>query len=208
MPGDTTSYELHYFSPNTDGDKITEKSKISADRVFNALSLSSAYKQLSQVEEVTWNYKKDPTRLTIVFSSLAEDMQPLGQKKAEIYLTSRKSESGIEPTTGEPVFCASERLRSVVLVPGNVVVSDTETITEFQVVKGSGGDHVKATSRIAVYLTPNPNSREGILWQDVNGKAVAFFDYEIDLKRLQQVDSEGQRQVCVMSPSGTNQCMQ
>lgn len=206
MPGDTTSYEMHYFSPNTDGGKISEKSKIAADRVFNALSMSSAYKQLSQVKDVTWDFKKDPTRLTINFSSLAEDMQPLGQKRAEIYLTSRKSESGIEPNTGQPVFCASERLRSVVLVPGNVVVSDTETITEFQVVNGSDGDHVKATSRIAVYLTPNPNSREGILWQDVNGKAVAFFDYEIDLKRMVDVDPEGKKKVCLLSPSGATQC--
>lgn len=206
MPGDSTTYELHYFSPNTNGDQITEKSKIAADRVFNALSMSTAYKQLSQVNEVVWDYKKDPTRLTINFSSLAQDMQPLGQKKAEIYLTSRKSESGMDPKTGQPVFCASERLRSVVLVPGNVIVSDTETITEFQIVDGSNGDHVKAISRIAVYLTPNPNSREGILWQDVNGKAVAFFDYEIDLKRMTEVGADGNKRACVSNPSGAMQC--
>ena len=32
-------------------------------------------------------------------------------------------------------------------------------------------------------MTPNPNSREGLLWQSVGGKAVAFFDYDIDLRR-------------------------
>lgn len=120
-----------------------------------------------------------------------QDLQPLGEKKAEIYMTSRKSESGVDIETGESVFCASERLRSVVVVPGNVVVSDTETITEFRLVNDSSGNHVKATSRIAVYLTPNPNSREGILWQDVNGKAVAFFDYDIDFRRLEPNDSDG-----------------
>ncbi len=206
MPGDTTSYEIHYFSPNTDGSILNKSSKISADRVFNALSMNAAYDQLSQIEEVIWNYKKDPTRLTINFASLAKDMQPLGQKKAEIYLTARRSESTIDSDTGEPVFCASERLRSVVLVPGNVVVSDTENITEFQVIKGSNGNHVRAISRIAVYLTPNPNSREGILWQDVNGKAVAFFDYEIDLKRLLEVDPEGNENVCLWSPFGLKLC--
>jgi len=188
-PGDTTAYEMHYFAANMEGggniNSITDKSKIIADRAFNSKSMSSAYKQLSQVNEVMWDYKKDPTRLTIKFSTLAEDFQPLGEKKAEIYLTSRKSESGIDAESGEHIFCASERLRSVVVVPGNVVVSDTETITEFRLLNDSDGGRIKATSRIAVYLTPNPNSREGILWQDVNGKAVAFFDYEMDLQRLE-----------------------
>jgi|EP00979_Chaetoceros_neogracilis_P017786 hypothetical protein len=190
-PGDQTEYEMRYFASNMEKGEITKKSKIIADRVFNSISMNSAYKQLSQVNEVIWDYKKDPTRLTIRFSTIAQDLQPLGEKKAEIYLTSRKSESGADIETGEKAFCASERLRSVVFVPGNVVVSDTETITEFRLVNDSDGNHVKATSRVAVYLTPNPNSREGILWQDVNGKAVAFFDYDIDLRRVGISDSDG-----------------
>jgi hypothetical protein len=92
-------------------------------------------------------------------------------------------------------------------MPGNVVVSDTETITEFRLVKGSNGNRVKAVSRIAVYLTPNPNSREGILWQDVNGKAVAFYDYEIDMRRLIKVDENGKESICVYTPYGARQCM-
>ena len=213
-PGDTTTYEMHYFAANTEQGGnvnisiITDKSKIIADRVFNSISMSSAYKQLSQVNEVMWDYKKDPTRLTIKFSTLAEDFQPLGEKKAEIYMTARKSESGIDAESGERIFCASERLRSVVFVPGNVVVSDTETITEFRLVNDSDGSHVKATSRISVYLTPNPNSREGLLWQEVNGKAVAFFDYDIDFRRLENVDaSDDRKKACVNTPSRVSQCV-
>lgn len=177
-PGDTYTYQTRYIP-------LGEKGKVIADRDFNARSLSSSYKQLSQISQFQWNPNKDPTRASITFSTISEDLRPLGQKKAEIYITARKSESAVDTVTNESVFGSSERLRSVAVVPGNVVVSDTETITEFRVVDGSNGEHMKATCRIAVYLTPNPNSREGLLWQDVNGKAVAFFDYEMDMKKAQ-----------------------
>jgi hypothetical protein len=195
-PGDTTSYELHFFSSSTPesavGDKkgsivdlkqSIPKTKIIADRVFNTKSMSVAYKQLSRVEDVTWDYKKDPTRLTLQFGTLGADMQPLGERRGEVYINARKSEVGKDPDTNEPIFCSSERVRSVLLIPGDVVVSDTETITEYRVVNGSDGNHIKAASRISVYLTPNPNSREGLLWQDVGGRSVAFFDYDIDFRR-------------------------
>ena len=200
QPGDSTTYEMHYFSPNTDTGFVSNTSKVIADRAFNAISISTGYEQLSQIDEIIWNYKKSPTRMTINFSSLAKDLQPLGQKKSEIYFTSRSSESNVDPVTGSNVFCSSERVRSVVVVPGNVIVSDTETITEFLPVDSSG-NHVKAVSRTAVYLTPNPNSREGILWQDVNGKAVGFFDYELDMKRI--ITNDGNAGVA--SPDGRNQ---
>ncbi len=204
-PGDSTKYELHLFSSssnyvlesksssNNDSNEYKEISvdldqgisnlKIIADRSFNAKSLNLAYKQFSQIQEVIWDYKKDPTRMTIQFGTLGEDMQPLGERRGEVYINSRRSEASKDPETKEPIFCAAERVRSVLLIPGDVVVSDTETITEYRVVDGSNGNHVKAISRVAVYLTPNPNSREGLLWQSVGGKAVAFFDYDIDLRR-------------------------
>mmetsp|Transcript_14960 Transcript_14960/g.28151 ORF Transcript_14960/g.28151 Transcript_14960/m.28151 type:complete len:326 (-) Transcript_14960:131-1108(-) len=214
QPGDSTIYEMHYFSPtNVDGMiVIDDKSKVIAEREFNTRSINLAYKQLSQIKNVKWDYRKDPTRLTIEFATLAEDMQPLGEKRAEIYFTARKTESasssggGVNSESDEKVFCAAERLRSVVVMPGNVVVTDTETITEFRLVRGSDGNHVKAVSRIAVYLTPNPNSREGILWQDVNGKAVAFYDYEIDMRRLIKVDENGKNMICIYTPYGARQC--
>ena len=207
-PGDKTQYEMRFFSSsnknvvksnvnndrndinkdyevpiNIDLDQSIPDLKIIADRSFNAKSLNFAYKQLSQVEDVIWDYTKDPTRLTLQFGTLGEDMQPLGERRGEVYINSRRSEVGTDPNTNEAIFCAAERLRSVVLVPGDVIVSDTETITEYRVIDGSDGNHVKAMSRIAVYLTPNPNSREGLLWQNVGGKAVAFFDYDVDLRR-------------------------
>jgi len=188
--GDTTEYEIRYISPDAaaaaDGKKST---RVIADRESNAVSISRAYKQLTPVQEVEWDPRKDPTRLTLSFGAgpLTDDMMPLGKRRAEIYITARRTDSAAAGKgSPEEAFCASERTRLVYLSPGNVLVSDTETTTEFRLVEkgdGNGGDRVKATQRVAVYLTPNPNSREGVMWEAVRGRAVAFFDYELDMRR-------------------------
>jgi hypothetical protein len=210
---ESTNYQLRFFSTlaNNIANRLTvnlgtgvPRSKIIADRSFDAISISKAYRQLTPVQEVEWNPTKDPTRLTLNFGAgpLGEDMRPLGERRGEVYITARHSES-----VDEDVFCASERSRSVVLAPGNVVVSDTESITEYRKVDSN---HVNAISTIAVYLTPNPNSPEGVLWQQVGGKAVAFFDYELQMTRNQEefIDSEGRpfRRACVRTPKDFVQC--
>jgi hypothetical protein len=57
-----------------------------------------------------------------------------------------------------------------------------------------------------VFLVPNPNSREGILWQEVGGKAVAIFDYELDMHRKQEILQNGDTAVCVETPKEVIQC--
>lgn len=216
--GDATSYEAHYFSTlaNTISNQVTvnlglgsPKPEIIADRAFNAISLSKAYKQLTPVQEVDWDYRKEPTKLTVRFGAgpLAEDMRPLGERRGEVFLNARSSEDGYAEGSGVLTYGVAERSRAVNLAPGNVVVSDTETITEFRKLCD---DHVTAVSRIAVYLTPNPNSREGVLWQEVGGKAVAFFDYELDMTRLQEsftmADGTTMDRACVSTPKDVVQC--
>jgi hypothetical protein len=212
--GDKTSYEVHYFSTLADtlSNQITvnlglgvPQPKIIADRAHNAISMSSAYKQLTPVKEVEWDYRADPTRLTLKFGAgpVADDMRPLGQRRGEVYLLARTSEESDDGS----VFCAAERSRSVALGPGTVVVSDMETITEFQKVDS---ETVSAVSRVAVYLTPNPNSREGILWQQVGGKAVALFDYELSMKRINEeftlANGTKALRPCVQTPKDIIQC--
>ena len=187
--GDSTKYLVRYVPlVPVEGVADTTKQQLISDRGYNAIEMSKAYQQLTPVQSVEWNPDPkrggDPSRLTLAFAagSVSEDMRPLGQRKGEVYITARQSEFGkSDGKPNEKEWCASERIRSVLLVPGNVVVSDTETITEYHLVEEG---HVQATSRIAVYLTPNPNSREGVQWQAVNGKAVAFFDYVLDMKKV------------------------
>lgn len=212
--GDDASFQLHFFSKIEDTTVNLNigvpESKIIADRAFNAKSMSRGYRQLTPVEEVQWDYIKDPTRLTFRFGAapLADDMRPLGQRRGEVYLTARQSEIFPDGTA----FCASERSRSVTLAPGAVITSDQETITEFRRIDKNT---VEALSRIAVYLTPNPNSREGVLWQQVGGKAVAFFDYTWVMKRTDEGFSlakgddstpEASLRPCVRTPTGAVQC--
>jgi len=177
------------YTPRTKEERLNSNSKIIADRAFNAVSISRAYQQLTPVQEIVWDPNRDPSRLTFSYSAglLSEDMQPMGERRTEVYLTARKCESSTNEKTSFPVFCSTERSRTVTLIPGNVLVSDIESISELGVTEydASGGPNkMSGVSRIAVFLIPNPNSREGVMWQQVNGKAVAFFDYEIELQKL------------------------
>ena len=215
--GDQTSYLAHYFSTLADtasnqlkvnlGLGVPEP-KIIADRSYNVISMSKAYRQLLPIENVDWDYRKDPTRLTLSLQSMTEDMRPMGQRRSEIYLTARQNEEGYDEETGKAVFAASERSRTVTVGPGTVSANDQEVITEY---KQIDDNTVKAISRIAVYLTPNPNSREGVLWQQVSGKAVAFYDYEFEMKRNLEEFRQGDTgetvfRPCVETPKDVIQC--
>ena len=230
--GGTTSYQVHYFStlPDTLANQVTvnlglgvPKSTVIQDRAFNAVSISAAYQQLVTVQDVKWDYSKDPEKVVLTFGAgpLAEDMRPLGQRRTEVFLTARQTDSGGSDNSDSfddsgnssnkynsgNSYTTAEQSRSVALSPGNVVVSDTETITDFFRVSD---DHVKAVSRIAVYLSPNPNSREGVMWQQVGGKAVAFYDYEVDMVRQKEEfvlrDGSKQERACVETPKDVVQC--
>ena len=43
---------------------------------------------------------------------------------------------------------------------------------------------VRARQRVLRFLTPNPNSAEGVLWGEAGGRAVALLDYDLRLMRL------------------------
>jgi len=211
--GNECTYEVHYFSTlaNTLQNQATvnlglgvPQAKIIQDRAFNAVSISNSYQQLSPVQEVDWNYRDNPTKVLLNFGAgpLATDMRPLGPRRAEVFLNARQYEAGNENT-----YCTAERSRSVTLATRDAVVSDTETITEFH---KESPDHVIAVSRIAVYLTPNPNSREGVLWQQTGGKAVAFYDYDLDMRRIKEeftlAEGTKQQRACVKTPKDVVQC--
>jgi hypothetical protein len=223
--GSTTSYQVHYFStlPDTLANQVTvnlglgvPKPTIIQDRAFNAVSVSAAYQQLTPVQDVKWDYSKDPEKVVLTFGAgpLADDMRPLGQRRTEVFLTARQTDRGTDNSddgssnyNSYNSYTTAEQSRSVTLSPGNVVVSDTEKITDFFRVSD---DHVKAVSRIAVYLSPNPNSREGVQWQQVGGKAVAFYDYEVDMVRQKEEfvlrDGSKQQRACVQTPKDVVQC--
>jgi len=175
--GDSTSYIARYLPANNGEPQAI------ADRGFNLVSMSRSYRQLSPVivDSILWDTKKDPTRLSFQRESVTADMRPVGPIKAEVYLTARKTE---EMTANDKrVFAAAERSRTVTVGTGSVTADDCEIITEFRPIDN---DTIRAVSRVAVYLTPNPNSMEGVLWQQVSGRAVAFYDYELLMQRKKE----------------------
>ena len=200
LVGNVCNYEVHYFST---GNSVND-GKIIQDRSYNAISVSKAYQQLTPVQDVTWDYRNTPEKVLLEFGAapLAPDMRPLGPRRAEIFINARATEQ-----VGN-TFATAERSRSVTVAVRDVIVADTETITEFEQISD---DHVRAVSRIAVYLSPNPNSREGVLWQQTGGRAVAFFDYEQDMIRIKEGANSSEKgtessQTCVTTPKGATQC--
>lgn len=128
--GETTTYEVHYFSTlaNTLANQATvnlglgvPETKIIQDRAFNSKSLSAAYKQLTPVQDVQWDYRTDPTKIVLDFGSglLTDDMMPLGPRRGEVFITARTSEDAGD------YYCTAERYRAVTLVTRDAVVADT-----------------------------------------------------------------------------------
>ena len=194
--GESTSYSVRYFSSiyDNNNDSNNKNNKIISDRKFNMVSISRGYQQLSPVigDSIEWNYKKDPTHLKFQTESVSADMRPIGQRRGEIYITARRTEEVQQKESDNNnndnnnnnisgVFAAAERSRTITIGTGNVSANDQEVVTEYRQINNN---LITAISRVAVYLTPNPNSREGVLWQQINGKAVAFYDYELTMERV------------------------
>jgi hypothetical protein len=210
--GHSCTYEQRYFSTlaNTLSNQITvnlgtgvPQSKIIQDRAFNMVSMSKAYQQLTPVQQVDWDYQKEPTRLLLDYGApVADDMRPLGRRRATVYINGR---TRVESPQGNS--CVLEQTRSVLQAPGTVVVSDSETTTEYHQISDN---YVVAVSRVAVFLSPNPNSREGVLWEQVGGRAVGLYDYYLDMHRIPESftleDGTVVQKACVRTPKDYVQC--
>ncbi len=117
-------------------------------------------------------------------------MQPLSKRRQELFINNLNFE-----TPRPDQYVSSEFIRTVTL-SRSVTVSDTETLTLYEL--QPDGRTVTGRQRVAVYLTPNPNNREGALYFQTGGRAVALFDYSFSM--VKQGD-------CVVTPKGVEQCL-
>jgi hypothetical protein len=153
---------------------------VRSDRKFNLASVQDAAAGYRRVEEVAYDARG---RLQVVYSEFGRNGTYAGPSRAEVYFTARR-QSRADDDAARFAFSEStrtvftRRFSSVAADGGRITVADTETVTAFE--RQADGTLV-ARQRILRFLTPNPNSAEGVLWQEAQGRAVAILDYELAL---------------------------
>lgn len=195
-----TTFSLRFYSTIPDTTENTlrvtlgevPKSEIVPDRQYNTRSVLDAYYGYPAVGEISYDIAKNPLRMDISFATMGPDLRPLPARRQQLLFNNLQSER-VRPD----LYVCSEFVRTVTLGPGrSVSVTDSETLSEYQV-KGDG-DTIAGRQRVALFLTPNPNSAEGALFFDTNNKAIGIFDYEFEMKRVGN---------CVTTPKGIDQCV-
>mmetsp|Transcript_29725 Transcript_29725/g.60023 ORF Transcript_29725/g.60023 Transcript_29725/m.60023 type:complete len:357 (-) Transcript_29725:100-1170(-) len=173
--GDVTKFAARYVQAKTGGTVLgfgAGSEAVISDRSYNTVELLNAYAGFGRILRVDYSPDKDPTRMVMQYPSLGPDMQPLPPKRTEVFINNR--DAALSPDGN--VFACSEVYRAVTLGPGQSAVADSENVYLFR--RESDGS-VVSRQRSLVYLVPSPNSKEGDLYMQVGGKAVAVYDYDV-----------------------------
>jgi DNA-binding protein len=186
------------------------ESKIILNRGQAAKSMYNAFfhqpPQHVLVQEEMWDSRQNPRHITLLYETESHkegriDIDILAQTHVNQAPTCSMNDNA------HKVFCTSERARIVRQeFAGNVIVEDMEMTTEYTL---QDDNHVSAISRIAIFLTPNRNSPRQE--KSISGKAIAFYDFEINMHRNLEtfVDSKSGKTVeraCVLTPKDVIQC--
>jgi len=149
-----------------------------ADRSFNTAAMLNAYAGYSRISSIKYEPARDPTRMLIEYPLLGPDMRPLPPKRTEVFINNRDAAiSSSSPSS----FACSELFRAVTIGPGSVAVADSENACLYTLEKEG---QIRGRQRNLVYLVPNPNSKEGDLYMQTKGRAVAIYEYAIEMKRV------------------------
>jgi hypothetical protein len=161
-------YTVRFARRGSDGAVVS-------DRCANLRAVQNAAAGYARVEDVIF---EQGSQLKVKYSPFGKDGAYPGQSRAEIYIQWRKQSA----PRGEDEFAFAEATRSVLLAQQrSITLTDAETLCRFQRVSPTS---VAARQRVLRFLTPNPNSAEGLLWQEAQGRAVAILDYELKLERI------------------------
>lgn len=161
-------YDVRFFRRASD-------QAVVSDRERNLRAVQDASAGYARVASVVFD---GSATLSVKYSPFGKNGTFPGESRAEVYIQRRRQST---PTASAERFAFAEATRTVLLAQGrSVTISDAETINEFTRLDP---DHIVARQRVLRFLTPNPNSAEGVLWQEARGRAVALLDYELRLER-------------------------
>lgn len=173
--GKTVTYEQRFVPPprNLGGAKFP--GAVIMDRPFSTPAMLNAYAGFERVRGVEYDADKSPTELLLRYPTVGPDMRPLPDQRTQVYINNRDWAVAAAPS-GDRAHVSSECFRAVTLGPRSAAVSDSETLMSLQQVAPGT---LAGQQRVANYLVPNPNSREGVLYMDVGPSAVAVFDWDV-----------------------------
>jgi len=167
-----TSFLLRFYSTLPDTTENTlrftlgeiPKSEIVPDRVYNTRSVLDAFYGYPAVGEIDYDLAKNPLRMDVNFATMGPDLRPLPARRQQLLFNNLQSER-VRP---DSFFVCSEYVRTVTLGPGrSVTVTDSETLSQYELVEEG---RIEGKQRVALFLTPNPNTAEGALFFETNNK--------------------------------------
>ena len=161
---------------------------IVSDRAANLRAVQNAAAGFERVEQVTFDGLNS---LNVVYSPFGPNGTYTGPSRAEIYINwRRQADVGSRDVSDGGKFAFAEATRTVLLSSQRELsrISDAETLCCFE---RRSASEVAARQRVLRYLTPNPNSAEGVLWSEARGRAVAMLDYELFLTRVRDAPPLG-----------------
>ena len=146
-----------------------------SERADNLRAVQNAAAGFTRVEAVAFD---GAGKISVRYSPFGPNGTYFGMSRAEVYLNWRRQST---PSASDE-FAFSEATRSVYLAQQRELstISDAETLCMFER-QPDGSIHGR--QRVLRFLTPNPNSAEGVLWGEASGRAVATLDYELSLRR-------------------------
>jgi hypothetical protein len=219
---DVVHYTLQFYSTLADtlSNQVTvnlglgvPESKIILNRGQAAKSMYTAFHHVFHqpqpllVQEVMWDSRQSPTHITLLY-----DTESRKEGRIDIDILARTVNQATNDN-GHEVFCTSERARIVRRheFADNVIARDVEMTMEYTL---QDDNHVSAISRIAIYCwTTTPNNRNSPRAQEksIGGKAIAFYDYEINMQRnletfVDSIRGKTVERACVLTPKDVIQC--
>eukprot|EP00747_Dinoflagellata_sp_TGD_P186820 gnl/TRDRNA2_/TRDRNA2_44140_c0_seq1.p1 gnl/TRDRNA2_/TRDRNA2_44140_c0~~gnl/TRDRNA2_/TRDRNA2_44140_c0_seq1.p1 ORF type:complete len:396 (+),score=17.21 gnl/TRDRNA2_/TRDRNA2_44140_c0_seq1:23-1210(+) len=173
------SYEVRFARRLSDG-------AIVSDRAANLRAVQNAAAGFSRVATVSFDGE---SKVSVTYSPTGRNGSFVGRSRAEVFINYRKQSA---PRADLREFAFAEGTRTVLISQQQSLALDAETLCLFERAADddAGKSVVHARQRVLRFLTPNPNSEEGVLWGEAGGRAVALLDYKLRLVRIGDADPE------------------